>query len=197
MPQATSGDPSVLISTDGAIRSEADRILGEQGLLALLKRYGTPFVTGSYVLRLMAWRDLDIYLETNEISEAHFFELGGHIASALCPTKMSFRNERIAQTESLPRGLYWGIYLGNEREGDWKIDIWAVDPRQCKKLLESNKNLAKQLTPTARAKILSIKSQCWRDPEYRRSYSSMDIYRAVLDEEVGDLNEFREYLRHR
>ena len=186
---------NILIETDELIRREADEILYQKGLLSLLKRYGTPYVSGSYVLQLMTWRDLDIYLEADEIVETSFFHLGGQIASALCPVKMHFRNERIGGTEGLPRGLYWGIYLGDERKGDWKIDIWTLDRDQCQQAVDYEADLVRRLTPETRLRILDIKSQCWQDPGYRRSFSSQDIYRAVLEEGVTSINEFEAFLR--
>ena len=184
-----------LIETDQLIRREADEILHQKGLLSLLKRYGRPHVAGSYVLQLMTWRDLDIYLEADEIVEPRFFHLGGQIASILCPVKMHFRNERIAQTEGLPLGFYWGVYLGDERKGDWKIDIWALDGDECQQAIDYEADLARQLTPETRLSILGIKSQCWQDPAYRRSFSSQDIYRAVLEEGVTNMDEFETFLR--
>ena len=183
-----------LIETDELIRREADEILYQKGLLSLLKRYGTPHIAGSYVLRLMTWRDLDIYLEADEITETRFFHLGGQIASTLCPVKMHFRNERIGQSEGLPPGFYWGVYLGDERRGDWKIDVWAVDEDQCQKAIDYGADLARRLTPETRLSILDIKSQCWQDPGYRRSFSSQDIYRAVLEEGVTSMGDFEAFL---
>ena len=129
--------------------------------------------------------------------ETRFFHLGGQIASALCPVKMHFRNERIGQTEGLPRGLYWGVYLGDEHKGDWKIDVWALDGDQCQKAIDYEADLAGRLTPEIRLSILRIKSQCWQDPGYRRSFSSQDIYRAVLEEGVTSMNGFEAFLKRR
>ena len=183
-----------LIETDQLIRREADKILHQKGLLSLLMRYGIPHIAGSYVLQLMTWRDLDIYLEADEIVETRFFHLGGQIAATLCPVKMHFRNERIGQTEGLPRGLYWGVYLGDERRGDWKIDIWTLDGDQYQQAIAYEADLTRRLTPETRLSILEIKSQCWQDPGYRRSFSSQDIYRAVLEEGVTSMNEFEAFL---
>jgi hypothetical protein len=177
------------------IHKEADEILYEKGLLSLLKKFGTPHITGSYALNLMTWRDLDIYLETENISEENFFKLGAEINSEFNPVKMSYRNELISQTEGLPVGLYWGIYLGNERKGAWKIDIWAVNAKECRQRLKFCDDIAAKLTPSSREIILAIKSECWQDPEYRRSYSSKDIYEAVLASHVKNINEFKEVLK--
>ncbi len=184
-----------LIFLDKQIHEEANEILRKKGLRKILKQYGIPHITGSYSLGLMTWRDLDIYLENDDLSETEFFGLGKKIASSFNPVKMSFRNERIAKTEDLPIGLYWGIYLGDERKGAWKIDIWAVDKKECQKRLEFCNNLANRITPDSRIKILEIKSQCWTDPQYRKNYTSNDIYTAVLDKNVNDIEDFKIYLR--
>ena len=48
------------------LKTEADELLYKKGVFDLLQKYGTPHVTGSYFLNLMTWRDLDIYLETED-----------------------------------------------------------------------------------------------------------------------------------
>lgn len=176
------------------LKQEADALLFEKGLLQLLCGFGIPHVHGSYALDLMTWRDLDIYLEADNLQETDFFRLGSKICAALQPVKMSFRNERIGKSAGLPHGLYWGIYLGNERAGAWKIDIWAVEKVECATLLAHCSDRKQQLTPAAMRHILAIKSQCWQDPAYRRSYSSDDIYTAVLEKNITDLEGFRAYL---
>ena len=184
-----------LVQRDQVIRKEADELLGPKGLRSLLEDYGTPHVTGSYALHLMTWKDLDIYLEQTYLSEESFFFLGGRIASYLAPVKMSFRNERINRTPNLPLGLYWGVYLGDERKGAWKIDIWAVDSQECERQLQFTRRLAASLTPSFRRKILSIKQVCWKDPGYRKAYTSQDIYRAVIEQGVEDFDSFKEQMK--
>jgi len=41
------------------------------------------------------------------------------------PHRMHLRDECAVGTPGLPRGFYWGVYLGDERSGAWKIDILA------------------------------------------------------------------------
>ena len=97
-----------VLKLNDEIKKEADQLLYEKGLFAVLQKFGTPHITGSYELNLMTWRDLDIYLESNKISEKDFFQLGGEVSSCLQPIKMHFRNEFLAKTNGLPLGLYWG-----------------------------------------------------------------------------------------
>ena len=177
------------------LRAEADALLWKKGLHPLLEQYGQIHVSGSYALKLMVWRDLDIYLVTEDLPLCAFFHMGGQLADLLTPTRMHFRNERVAKTEGLPEGLYWGIYLGNEREGAWKIDVWVVSPAQFMVLDAFRTNVESRLTASARRKILEIKALCWRKPGYRRTFSSQDIYEAVLNGEVDDLISFDAYLQ--
>ena len=177
------------------IKDEADDILYGQELFAILSKYGVPCITGSYALNLMTWRDLDIYIQKDNINEAEFFQLGAEVNKRYHPVKMSYRNERITQTKGLPVGLYWGVYLGNERKGAWKIDIWAVNENECRQLVKFCDDIAVKLTPSTTQIILTIKSNCWQDPEYRRSYTSSDIYEAVLDKGITTLEEFKAYLK--
>lgn len=189
--------PDVLIQTDELLRKEADDLLHGRGLLQLLEGYGTPHVVGSYSLELMAWRDLDLYLENDRTTETEFFELGGRLASLLRPTNMRFRDTRVTPVEGLPPGMYWGVYMDRGIEDAWKIDIWALDSEQSKRLIDFQDDLAKRVTAAARLTILRIKSQVWRDPEYRHSFTALEIYRAVLDHGIENVDGFREYLKAR
>jgi len=186
-----------LILLNEQIRQEADDILDVRGLRKILNDYGGVHVTGSYSLGLMTWRDLDIYLENDDLSETRFFELGKQINSLLKPVKMSFRNERVAKTKGLPVGLYWGIYLGDERKGAWKIDLWALGKEECKTRLKFCSDLGAKISADAAIKILEIKSRCWTDPHYRKFYTSNDIYTAVLDNQAHDLESFKIYLQNK
>ena len=68
-------DNSLLVQND-LIKKEADEILTGKRLLSILNLFGTPHISGSYALNLMTWRDLDIYLEVENISKSDFFILG-------------------------------------------------------------------------------------------------------------------------
>jgi len=182
---------------DSELRREADDLLWSRGLHSLLSLYGTPQVGGSYGLRLMAWRDLDVYLVSANLTVPSFFDLGTRLAELLSPVKMTFRNEHLWKTPGLPRGLYWGIYLGDERAGAWKIDVWGVDQDEYDRATAASREIAGRLTDEYRNRILEIKSACWRDPRYRKQYFSMDIYAAVLDEGVASVPEFSDLLMRR
>jgi hypothetical protein len=181
-----------------ALRREADQILDGMGLRAALCEFGSPHVTGSYALDLMTWRDLDLYLEAEVMSERRFFELGGRIASILMPVKMNFRNERVARTPDLPReGLYWGTYFELAPGQSWKMDLWCVDTEECRRLLEHCSSIEERLTPGSRETILEIKAAVCSHPQYRRGFTSQDVYQAVLDDGIRTIEQFRACMRQR
>ena len=182
--------------TDEELRSEADRLLSS-GLHEILADYGEVHLVGSYALRLMTWRDLDIHIVQEAADINRFFELGGRIARLLHPHRMHFRDESLARTADLPQGFYWGVYLGDERAGAWKIDIWVSEPEVFETIRVYGERLGTRMSESARSIILQIKSACWQHPEYRRGFSSSDIYAAVLDYDVVDIESFWTFLRKR
>ena len=185
-----------LLTIDAELRAEADRLLA-LGLRTVLDSYGDVHVVGSYALRLMVWRDLDIHVVRPDSHPRDFFNLGGKLAELLKPAKMHYRDEFVMQTPDLPRGLYWGIYLGDERKGAWKIDIWASDEKGFQAATRHDAWLRPALTDDVRANILRIKSAVWTDPRYRKSFSSLDVYRAVIEKGVSDVEGFFAYVAAR
>jgi hypothetical protein len=179
--------------SDEALRREADSLL-DAGLRDTLANYGEVHVIGSYALRLMTWRDLDIHLVRDCPDLVGFFEVGAAVAALLEPHRMHFRDERRVGTPGLPRGLYWGVYLGDERAGAWKIDVWSTDRAGFEDVRCHGERLAARLSEASRHTILTIKSACWQHPEYRRGFSSGDIYSAVLDHGVADVEGFWRFI---
>jgi hypothetical protein len=185
-----------MLSVSDEIRREADGIL-RSGLLTILGRHGEVHVVGSYALGLMTWRDLDLHIVREDRDVKSFFDLGGEIAALLKPHRMHFRDESIVGTPGLPLGLYWGIYLGDERAGAWKIDIWETNGQAFDSVRCFGDEILAQLNDNNRAVILAIKAACWQHPQYRRGFTSADIYAAVLDRGVRDIEGFWVDLRER
>jgi hypothetical protein len=145
----------------------------------------------------MTWRDLDLHIVREDRDVKSFFDLGGEIAALLKPHRMHFRDESIVGTPGLPLGLYWGIYLGDERAGAWKIDIWETNGQAFDSVRCFGDEILAQLNDNNRAVILAIKAACWQHPQYRRGFTSADIYAAVLDRGVRDIEGFWVDLRER
>ena len=192
-PTIDASSHNIPMSTADELRAEADAMLGA-GLRAVLANYGEVHVLGSYALGLMTWRDLDIHLVQQSLELTRHFELGARLAELLGAAKMNFRDNRAAGDPNLPPGLYWGVYLGDERRGAWKLDVWGLERAAFEPRLAELERLRNRLSPTARERILDIKSAVWSHPEYRRAFTSRDIYTAVLEHDVRDVAAFWEYL---
>ncbi len=175
--------------------TEANEILHEYGLLQILSKYGNPIITGSYSLNLMTWRDLDIYLEADEMTEERFFNLGKEIVVRLKAHRMHFRNEFISKTPNLPVGFYWGIYITLNFSDVWKIDVWAIDSNQINLYQKELNDLKSRIDEEKRPIILMIKHHFCKHPEYRRKFAARDIYHAVIAENVNSTKQFSEWLR--
>jgi hypothetical protein len=188
---------SELLSREEKLREEADVLLENRGLRKLLSEYGTVHLVGSYTLKLMAWRDLDIFLESSKISLDHSFELGRRIGNLLLPFKMFLTDYTTGLSEDNYHGLYWGIRLGELRNNAWKIDLHMEDWKKCLEMVEKCDRKANRLTNENRCQILSIKSEIWNHPEYRKTITSQDVYDAVLDHGVTTMEGFWSYIEKR
>ena len=188
----TPSEPLFLL--DSSLRKEADQLLNERGLRSLLSRYGRLYITGSYVTQLMVWRDIDICLDSPDMTVQRFFAMGQEIACLVSPWKMFFTNHLTIPHDTGPRGLYWGIRMGDLKQGAFKIDLWWLDAQAIRQQVQRDHRLTQRLTQETRRIILLIKSQLWDHPDYRDTVTSQDIYNGVLDGGVSSLEELRSWM---
>lgn len=172
------------------IKREADLLIEECRLPELLSSYPDWFVGGSYSYDLMCWRDLDIYILDTRHELRRCFEVAFELTFRLAAKKSRFTNNVGGE----PNGFYWGIKLGDERKGAWKLDLWFLDATSYEGHARYSAGMKDSLTPEARSIILAIKEAYWRRPEYRDSVTSDQIYRAVLAGGVRDVNGFESFL---
>ncbi|MEA2207076.1 MAG: hypothetical protein QOE77_3852 [Blastocatellia bacterium] len=175
------------------LKTEADQLMQRCGLAELLGSYEEWFVGGSYNYDLMCWRDLDVYVLDPHTDLKACFDVGYELTRRLAATKARFTNN----LGSEPNGLYWGIKLGDERRGAWKLDVWFLDSQWYEHHANYCSVMRTKLTPKHTAAILEIKKAYWQRPEYRDTITSDLIYRAVLDEGVGTCDDFQRSLTDR
>ena len=177
------------------LRQEASDLLDKEGLLSMLSAFGTTQVIGSYALDTMTWPDIDISMNLpDEQNVELFFELGKRIATKFEITKMSYSNHFIRNFRGFDHGLYWGIQL-RYAEREWKIDLWGYGDTDYQKHITEADALRRQLQQADRVAILRIKHVICQHPDYRGNvYNSMAIYRAVLEDKVESVDEFKVWL---
>lgn len=104
-----------LLTLASRLRTEAHRLLYEQGLLELISSVGQARVIGSFSLNLMVWPDVDISIELpDEKDIPTFFNLGQKIAKRFKVANMLYSNQFIRTDVPFDHGLYWGIRLFHE-----------------------------------------------------------------------------------
>ena len=176
--------------TASSLRKEADQVLQETGLLALLERYGTVSTTGSYSYDLMTWRDIDLCLALPTIETRSIFDLGREIAVLPGVGSMYYRNEFIMETPGNPRAVFWCVDFYLSSEIKWKVDILISTSEEVARVLQPGQGLKARLNHQKREAILQIKSVlCQRDC-YRQEYGSRDVYDAVMEHEVKTIEEW-------
>jgi len=160
------------------------------GLPELLRSYPDWFVGGSYSYDLMCWRDLDIYILDPRRDLKQCFEVAYELTQRLSAKKSRFTNNIGGE----PNGLYWGIKLGDERQGAWKLDVWFLDSTSYRQHAQYSASMREKLTAETRSFILAIKEAYWRRREYRDTVTSDMIYRAVLEKGAKDVSNFERLL---
>lgn len=182
-----------LIKQQEELQKEARRLLGETGLLKFLSHFGEIEIGGSLDSGLMTWPDIDLGVFPEELSEVDYwkmvkfaFGLEGYYHS------LYIQDFRKSVNPNSPKGLYIGLKI-KYSEKMWKVDIWYVKPR-VKDESNFNKWLKKELNDVNKKAILEIKSQVQNNPKYRKDIFSVDVYKAVIEDNAKDVEDFKKYL---
>ena len=181
---------SELIEQELQLRKDVDELLYEKGLNKILEKYGEVYLTGSYLLKTMLKKDIDISLLNSEITIPGFFKLGGEVAAFLKCHGGHYRNTKEKSVNSRPpESLYWGFEFA-----DWKIDLWIVPKYHLDESIEYSESIINKMDEEKRKLILEIKNVV--SSNYNRKYSSKEIYDAVLEKNILSLEEFKNYLKN-
>jgi len=126
--QLTSDEATRLLALDEGLRAEADRMLAESGLGAIIREAGCEAV-GSYAMRTMTWRDLDFERPEESPDWDRHWALGTRLARTGWLWRLScvdaFRDPRDPEGHS----LYWGLRACSPQGGlTWKLDLHTTPP---------------------------------------------------------------------
>ena len=185
-----------LFSADEALRTEADEMLAESGIGAILQHAGYQAV-GSYEMHTMTWRDLDFERYEEPDWQRHW-EIGTQLAQTGWCVRLQCVD--VYREEWQDYGLYWGLRLADPgrtekaKPGDptvWKLDLWTARPEEFAPAVPKRETWASLMTDEKRSYVLAIKEAVCHAPEYRKSMLSVHIYEAVLEHNIRDLESFR------
>lgn len=180
-----------LLKKEENLRKEVDDILYQKGVLKLLEEYGEVHLTGSYILKTMYKKDIDISMFNPDLSVPQFYELGGRLAEILNSQGGFYRNTKVQFVKNRPsESLYWGFQFD-----DWKMDLWVIPKDHLEESIEYSDKIIKNMTEDKRKLILEIKNKAGSN--YNKKYSSRELYSAIFNEGIKSIDEFELFLNDR
>lgn len=162
------------------IEEQAKCILYDRGLLEELSRYGTPHIIGSYRMDMMAWNDLDIDIENENMSLDKLYGVSHFIIDKFHPTWYEAKEEINSENKTV---WFQGFeaFIGNE--------LWNVEKRAeeyCDEIMARIKE-----SPESKEQIIRLKKELISRKLYSfDQYTSMDVYNAVLNQHIAGIENF-------
>ena len=175
---------------------EADKLLYDFKLLGKLNEYGKAYIIGSYQMDMMAWNDLDIYVDNEHMSLEKVYQLSDFIMKTFHPVWYEAKQDIIDGKRCYFQGFETEI-LGEI----WNVDIWFFDndkiksaQKYCDDIYNKTKN-----DENIRRTIVDIKQDLISSGLYSfEMYRSVDVYDAVLNYHIKTADELIEkYSEHR
>ena len=168
-------------------KSQADRILYEFGLLKKLEELGVPHIIGSYRMDMMAWNDLDIDIENDGMSLDKLYELSSFILNTFHPTWYEAKEEVNEEGKAVWFHGFETMITGEV----WNMDLWFFDKETIANAEKYCDDIAKSASEIQKDRIVKIKEELISRELYSfEKYKSLDVYKAVLENDVEDMEEF-------
>lgn len=167
----------------------AETILADLGPVSKWERFGRPVLVGAMACDLLVDLDIDMEVYCPELRIEDGFQVLTECALNERVTKARFANE----LSGPDRALYSQLRYRSDDGTEWKIDMWSVredyDLPRGESFVEP---MRAALTPETRQAILELKELRSQDPDLR--CPSIDLYRAVLDDDVRTAEDLRAWL---
>ncbi len=176
-----------------SIRKEADVLLHDVGLAALLSHYGGVFPTGSYAMDLMTWRDLDLYLDIANVGKSRVYDLVHEMAVLLQPFWLEAKSMIENPEPDFPRGYFIGMETRIIGPDPWNIDLIVMSLEDILRAQAEVEERTRALRPEMRKAVLELKSL----PNYLKDFFSADVYDAVIRGSVRSAADMDHWLRNR
>ena len=164
-------------------RAKAEKILHELGLYHRLAEIGEPHVIGSCRMDMMAWNDLDIDVENQNMSKEKLYDLTAWILKTFTPSWYEAKEEINDEGKTVWFHGFEAVIDGET----WNFDLWFFDRETIQKAEDYCDCIAAQAqkNPGSREAIMRIKQELIaRDLYGFEKYASMDVYRAVLEQNI-------------
>lgn len=167
----------------------AESIVADLDLVRKWERFGRHVFVGALAYDLLVDPDIDMEIYCRDLKIEHGFQVLGDCALNQRVTKVRFSNELAGRDKA----LYWQLRYRQDDGTEWKIDMWSApidyDLPRGEHLVEP---MRASLTRETRRVILELKELRAQDPSLRSP--SVDLYRAVLDDNVRTSDQLRTWL---
>lgn len=175
--------------------TKANEILYNMNLLNILKKYGEVYIVGSYKMNLMAWNDIDIYVDNQTMDLEKLYNLSMEIFKTFNPIWFEGKQE---ECKVKGANYFLGFETTCTREL-WNIDIWFFSKETINNTIKYNDNIIDIIkdNPNMRMIITDLKKQLINSGVYGTQYSSIDVYDAVIKGKVKNVNQFFDWYRNK
>jgi len=183
-------DDNLLTRAQNRLRI-AQSILAQLMLVERWSAFGSPILVGAAAYGLVVAPDIDMEIFCDRPKIEDGFEV-----LRACALHPRVRKARFSNRLNEPdMGLYWQLRYQHEDGEEWKIDMWSMQhdhPGPTSAALVEPMKQA--LTDETRQTILELKEQVLLDPLLQ--CGSIHVYRAVLDDGIRSLEQFKTWLEH-
>jgi hypothetical protein len=186
-----------LSARQSLLRQEAAALLEELDRSGILAEIGPLALAGSYVSELMSWRDLDVMLRVGaDYGPKDVLQLISRLMDLPGVLGFDYRDERANRS---PTGQsrderYHIPFMIDRGAGIWRLDLtlWLHDLHQ--NITAWHESLRDSITDDQRAAVLRIKDVWFRLPTYPDQVSGLEIYTAVIEDDVRTPSQFSRWL---
>ncbi len=168
-------------------KAKADLILYEFGLLKKIEEIGKAHIIGSYRMDMMAWNDLDVDIENDTMSLDKMYELSTFIINTFHPVWYEAKEEVNDNGKKV-----WFHGFETMITGElWNVDLWFFDKKTIFDAEKYCDSIVNNTNQTQKDIIVSIKRELISRGLYSfEQYKSIDVYKAVLETDVKNVDEF-------
>ena len=172
----------------------AEKIIKDTEIIKILSILGDVRIVGSLNLDLLFRNDIDLLVFAQNPEESKAIDITKSLLDMNIFQTVGFSKN--LDNDDYPKGYYWElIYIHNHKK--WKFDIWYLSKEQdyVKNLITQEKEFEKVLEryPDRREVILEIKGEFFDGVKYSEGLKSIEIYNAVLLNNISSLEEFKVY----
>ena len=170
-------------------KDRAEKLLQSFGILDELSRFGNVHLVGSYMTDLMASNDIDIYVENDEMSLPLLHELTCYILRSFAPIWYEAKEDVTTEGKVVWFHGFETVISGEK----WNFDIRFVDSdaiTEAERFCDEIRRVTSEF-PAKRNAIMDIKIGLISRGMYSHDkFTSMDLYKAVLEQNIGSFDSF-------